>query len=442
MTNSSFSPITTESSMANSTFSLFTTELSMSDSSVPSDDKHENEFMSFWLDGVFKILVGCFGIFINSLAIWILVTQQKMQNMFLHILTCSLFFDNGYMLMEVLTTLYWDFNVKGLVWLLPYVAYPFKEVFYTCNILITISLSYERYALISDSKGYKQTMEISKFRHKRLKKYLLAIIMFSIMFNLPSFFTHSVSMEKQVIDKTGEMCTLKTLEDYKPVKTCAYTIHRAIWKILDKAVKWTIFLIGSFSLLVFFNWKLFKSVKEKLQVREEIRKISSISVPESGGLHKTKKDTTIDKVRSRIKILKTLRKREKFTTALFALVTSFFICNVWFLGEAIADGVRLKGDAKSIFENYEIISRLMRMLNSCTNVFIYCVVDRTFKNFFKQDLKSIAYYMSCTLLKNLKPTAVREEESNFRSHSESQPLSKRTTTADQRISSTKSTTLN
>jgi hypothetical protein len=176
-------------------------------------------------------------------------------------------------------------------------------------------------------------------------------------------------------------------------------------------------------------------------VREEIRKISSISVPESGGLHKTKNDTTIDKVRSRIKILKTLRKREKFTTALFALVTSFFICNVWFLGEAIADGIRLEGDAKSIFENYEIISRLMRMLNSCTNVFIYCVVDRTFKNFFKQDLKSIAYYMSCTLIKNLKPTEIREEDSNGRSQSESQPRSKRTTITDQRISSTKSTTL-
>ena len=132
---------------------------------------NENSFMDFWLDGVCKLFIGCLGIFMNAIGIWILITQQRMQNMFLHILTCSLACDNGYMLMEMLGTLYHEFKVKFLVWILPQIVYPLKEIFYTSNILVTIGLSYERYALISDKKGYKQTMEVAKFRHHRLRKY-------------------------------------------------------------------------------------------------------------------------------------------------------------------------------------------------------------------------------------------------------------------------------
>ena len=389
--------------MANSTVSL-------------SDDKHTYQLMKFWLDGIITIALGSLAILINSLAIWILVRQQKMQSMFLHILTCSLVFDNGFILMQVLIALFYDFKLSGLVWLLPHFAFPLKEVFYTCNILCTISLSYERYAHISDTEGYKQSMKISKFRHTRLKKYIFAIVMFSMIFNLPEFFTFCVS-----------------LETYRPSTTVVYKNNQTIWKILDMTVKWTISLIGSFSLLVFFNWKIFKNVKEKMKMRKEIRKMSnisapdmtSVSVPDEATLNVNEKDNSPDKIQSPMKILKTLRRREKFTIALFALVASFFLCNVWFFGEVIADCIRLKVDANIAFETYEVVTRVMRVLNSCTNVLIYCVVDRTFKTFLKQDLKRIIYYISCTLIKHFEPV--------------DEPDCSRATVTSQQISSTYST---
>ena len=51
--------------------------------------------------------------------------------------------------------------------------------------------------------------------------------MFSMIFNLPEFFTFCVS-----------------LETYRPSTTVVYKNNQTIWKILDMTVKWTIFLIG------------------------------------------------------------------------------------------------------------------------------------------------------------------------------------------------------
>ena len=354
---------------------------------------NENRLMDFWLDGVFKLSIGSLGIIMNTVGIWILCTQPRMQSMFLHILTCSLACDNGYMAMEMLSTLYHEFKISFLVWILPHFVYPFKEIFYTCNILVTIGLSYERYALISDKKGYKQTMEVARFRHQRLRKYLFAIALFSIIFNLPSFFTHYINLDEHEIYKTE-----------------AYSINAKIWKIMDKAIKWSIFLVGSFGLLVFYNWKVFRNIRTKLQIRHGIKSLNATCITESENVPKSvvPKKT----IRARFDKLRTLRRKEKYTTALFALVSAFFLCNIWFFVEVILNAVKslMKSGSFFIFlDNYEIISRLMRMLNSCTNIFIYCVVDRTFRQLFKNYLKRLANLLTCTMLKSLrKVDKVRE----------------------------------
>ena len=83
----------------------------------------ENEFLNVWLDGVLKLCLACFGLFINSIAIWILVTEKKMQRMFLHILTSSFLVDNGYMLMEILASLYYEYKITALGWILPHFTF-------------------------------------------------------------------------------------------------------------------------------------------------------------------------------------------------------------------------------------------------------------------------------------------------------------------------------
>ena len=208
----------------------------------------EHELMEFWVDGVLKIALACCGIFINTIAIWILIGQEKMQTMFLHILTCSFIVDNGYMLMEILVTMYFDFQIYSLAWILPHLAFPFKGIFYTFHQLITVALSYERYALIENSNGYKQTMDIPRFRYQRLKKYVLIIALFSLIFNSPMFFTHWPY-------RTGNICKSFNIKSTWFGDSTAYKI--------TKSIKEPILLVICFMLLVFLNWKLFKNVQEK-----------------------------------------------------------------------------------------------------------------------------------------------------------------------------------
>jgi hypothetical protein len=379
-------------------------------SSVQSDADY---FMDFWLDGMFKLVVGLLGIFMNSIAIWILVSERKMQKMFLHILTCSLISDNGFLITDMFCNLYHKFKVSSLAWILPYTAYPFKDIFYTSNILTTLALSYERYSQISDTTGEYSTMNIARFRHQRLRKHVLFISLFSFLFCLPSFFSHEISF-----NSNGDPIATKSV---------IYETNQYIWRLLDGCVKWSTILVCSFSVLVFYNWKIFTNIKEKLKVRRELKVFSVIG--EIDDINDTAKIKTKKNLCSRISMIRKSIGKEKFITALFGLVTAFLFFNSWYLGEKIlttissemkhtkaaysGSDVSLKiisGEDKvedSGFEtflcNYRIISRVMRMLNSCTNVLIYCMADEKFRALFKIYLKRLLYLMTCKCSKSIKP---------------------------------------
>lgn len=281
--------------------------------------------------------------------------------MFLHILACSLIIDNSYLLMGMFNTLYHAFRLRFLIWILPYFSYPFNNVFYTSNVLITILMSYERYALISDDPEYQNNMKIAKFRYHRLRKYILGVSLFAIGFNSPLFFTHS--LKECDINTSTFRWDIERTSFYEKIKT------------FDKGPKWSIFLTVAFVLLVFFNWKLFKHVKEKLQMTMELK-------------------STNGKFENIFAALKLMRKKEKFTLVLFGLAILFFCCNIWYLIEVILKTLTIKPNWQ---RKYEIASRLMRLMNSCTNVFIYGMVNPSFRKPFRNCLRSMQNIVTCSL---------------------------------------------
>ena len=338
----------------------------------PSSEK----WFKFLVDGVLKMCMGLLGIFMNSIAIWILVTERKMQSMFLHILTFSFVCDIGYLFAEFLATLHHEFNVYDLVWLLPHFAYPFKEIFYAANILTTIGLSYERFSLILDKSGYRAKMEVASFRYHRLRKYVIIIAFISILINIPSFLTYTMSKVTIDDDHTFEWRRLRT--DLRNDST--YTL-------LDKGIKWSIILVTSFALLVFFNRRVYVDVKDKMNMRAKRNSGRGAQLDMSNA----------SKIRKRLNFIKAMRKTEKFTLALFAVVGAFLICNVWYLVEVILKSVDPK-IMRSV-PHYATLSRLMRTLNSCTNVLVYCFADRTFKRYLKRYIYRILFVLSCSLIK-------------------------------------------
>ena len=103
---------------------------------------HENYYLDLIVDEIVKQVLICLGKFINSIAIWILVTHKKMQKMFLHLLACSMVANNGFLLMALTNTLFYEFKLNFLAWPVAYVSIPFKEIFFTAELLITVSMSW------------------------------------------------------------------------------------------------------------------------------------------------------------------------------------------------------------------------------------------------------------------------------------------------------------
>ena len=125
-------------------------------------DGDENYYLDRIVDEILKQVLICLGIFINSIAIWILMTHKKMQNMFLHLLACSMVADNGFLLMALITTLFYEFKLNFLAWPVSYISIPFMEIFFTAGLLITVSMAYERYTTLDVGKGYRTRMKVKK----------------------------------------------------------------------------------------------------------------------------------------------------------------------------------------------------------------------------------------------------------------------------------------
>ena len=144
----------------------------------------------FLVDGVFKTTFGVIGFFVNCIAIKILVSQKKMQKMFHHLLTCSLIIDNCYIFVSSMSTIYYFFNVEWIIWAFPYFVIPFEQISYVANVLITVCLSHERYAILSDPRAYNTNMAGAAARYYRLGRYMIFVVIFSIAVNVPRFLTY------------------------------------------------------------------------------------------------------------------------------------------------------------------------------------------------------------------------------------------------------------
>ena len=360
----------------------------------------ENFYLDLLVDKILKQALACFGIFINSIAIWILVSNKKMQNMFLHFLACSLIADNGYLLMALLTTLYWEFKVNSSLFfngMVGYITIPFKEVFYTANVLITISLAYERFSTIHYSSGHRASMAIARFRYQRLKKYVLVISLFSFIFNITEFMQYDIPGKIEVClesNGTSTNCTETNNVKLKPTelnKDASYRIYLE--------TKWLIFLSVSFIILTALNFKIFLHVKKTLDMKANITKLSNDAEKKDAASGNGSNSGSKWRL---VRFLERLRKQEKVTFALFALVILFFFCNIpYVIDEILKAGSETR---KTYFQkNFEIISRVMRVVNSCSNVLVYCVADRRFRGYLKMYLTRIPYLMSCKKLSLLKP---------------------------------------
>ena len=67
-------------------------------------------------------------------------------------------------------------------------VYPLRNISMTASILMTVAIAHERYDAIRQPVQYREMMVDSDVRRKHFMKYIMTIILISVVFNIPKFF--------------------------------------------------------------------------------------------------------------------------------------------------------------------------------------------------------------------------------------------------------------
>lgn len=358
---------------------------------------------SFWIDGVLISVIAAMGVILNIIALFILVSKKNMQNVFNHLLVFSFIAHNLYLFTSAFPRLYYNFKVEFAVLFIPHFAYPIEDIALTLNVLITVCLSHERYIVIPNPTQYKRTMNVKKNRHRRLLIYILPIIIFSFIYNIPKFLSYNLVFNT---------CKNKTEKEKTDLRKNEHFITYYL------GMSWLVFTGISFLLLCLLNWKILRNIKknfstspEKLTVRTKIvmgRRFSAVTIKKQG--------QNAGKI--------TLRKDEQLSLASVAIVIVFLVCNLPRVTDEIMDAFD-KEDYK-----LEVASRLFLTINSSLNIIIYCSLNRRFNCHFTQAMKTLIYRFTFSCF------GQDAEHNNKRIDLDTETKSEHTTQNTSRISTT------
>ena len=158
------------------------------------------ETVAFWLEGVLTMTIGTIGLIGNSIAIPLLFSKQ-LDNIFNRVLVCLAVTDNLFILTTILESIRryvvtTSFQQMAFI----YFLYQLQNISLMCSNNITVVLAIERYIAVTRPIEYHINVTSSGASPwRRVLKYLIPTVTFSILFNIPKFFElDSVTHTNQV----------------------------------------------------------------------------------------------------------------------------------------------------------------------------------------------------------------------------------------------------
>ena len=369
----------------------------------------------FSLLGLIMVSLSIIGITMNSLGIWIFITKKKYNSSFHRILTWLLIGDNLYLFCTIISSFYFDFSFKEVIWILPYFVLPFKDIARTVCLLTTIYLSYERYLICEDPGKLKRSTKKHEARHGKCKliKVMVFVWIFSVFYNILRFFVYTID------DNLIKCTNPKMVQLDRPIltnnntnrlqKTCLR--DNEDYKLYYKGVRWIIFTSFTLGFLVFLNWMVYDKINQTLRScnRKQV----------------SKEDILLENTNSKINLqfFKIMHRREKLVFTLFLLVICNLICSSLKLAEETIQALDLRPDG---LKELQMLARLMITINSSINALIYFTSDKKFRYYLLSDIKRSINFVSCKYffqleLKNDKPKKNRsssDQESSKKSTNE------------------------
>ena len=167
------------------------------------DDLSLYEEVSWWIEGVIQIVINVIGIIANCIAIPVLLSR-KLTNVFNRTLAILAVCDAIFNMCDIFESIrmFHGGECRSLhIYLFPYFLYPLQNITMVASIYTTVVVAMERY--------YAVTRPISAFvddgggKWKKVLIFVIPVLIFSIIFNIPTFFEFRVQMTSQ----PPETCT-------------------------------------------------------------------------------------------------------------------------------------------------------------------------------------------------------------------------------------------
>ncbi|TRY71537.1 hypothetical protein TCAL_12499 [Tigriopus californicus] len=151
--------------------------------------------VSFWLDGVLTPCIGTVGLIGNLLSIAVFSTRQMRKFTFNYLLLALAVFDLIFIVCAIpvhsipslnLDSLNELTGTRGFGLIYRYFLYPFTTVAYSGGVYMTVTITIERFVAVCRPHSYRESL-VHTSPGIRALKYVLPVIVFSLVLNIPKF---------------------------------------------------------------------------------------------------------------------------------------------------------------------------------------------------------------------------------------------------------------
>ncbi|TRY64295.1 hypothetical protein TCAL_10256 [Tigriopus californicus] len=269
------------------TFTTFTTTPASADEGIqglsststsdslqcPTFTKEDSEFkvaFSFWVEGVIQVILAGFGILGNILSCFVL-TRKEMRNSFNLLLVTLATFDTCYLIGAILESLRKSFHSASDVHILmfPYFLYPLYQTSMAGSIFMTVAIAFERYSAVHLPVNYSQSLNDAHAMKRRLLKYIIPVCILSFLLNVPKFLEAEIKYQKVTMvpttlsenDQSETLIGLLINPQFqafymKPVLSITPLRMHPLYSNYNNWSRLFVLGIIPFALLVFFNPKV------------------------------------------------------------------------------------------------------------------------------------------------------------------------------------------
>ena len=335
---------------------------------------------SWWLSGIGTLSIASLGIIFNSMVIYVLCDKRMISSFFNRLLVFLAIVDNLFLANSICVAVMEQLSGAGSAFantIFVHLLYPTRNMLMCASIYMTIGLACERFNSTSNPYLHRARQHMNACY--RLSVYILPVISFSMVYNIPKFF------DLKVISIDSDCTNTTVIENGTFVSHCNSTEYHRVPTQMRKNDHYILWYINISNLVVtaiipllllsYFNLNIYRSLKER-----QVRKSVMVSQQNSN-------------------VVKDRNKKEvRQTFVLFAIVVLFLICHALRVILNVEEFVNLGKQKEEVAQGCTgeefwtliaiPVASLLIQVNSGTNFFIYCVLSDQFREVLRSKFKT------------------------------------------------------